>query len=223
MSTLTKMEIIGCSDNKFQNEVEKITLQINPATLSFDKGVSYTKDKRKGIGENGKKFDKFNETSLKIDILLDETGVIPGLPKDSIIEAVNNLEKTVYNINKDTHEPNYLKVSWGSFLFKGRLESLSYDYSLFRPDGSPLRVKISAKINGFMDPITEAKEVGRSSPDLSRIITLKTGESISYWCNEIYGDASYCMDVARYNRLTTFINIPAGTQILFPPIERTNV
>ena len=53
---------------------------------------------------------------------------------------------------------------------------------------------------------------------MSHVVLLKEGESITFWCNTIYGDASYCTDVARYNGLDSFRNVKPGTRLLFPPI-----
>jgi hypothetical protein len=64
------------------------------------------------------------------------------------------------------------------------------------------------------------KQAQKQSPDMTHIITLKSGESIVGWCNEIYGDASYCLDVAHYNHLPGFRNISPGTKITFPPLNR---
>lgn len=216
---LTKMKIIGFKEGIFRTKRNEITLQINPNSLKYSMGVSYSKDKRIGISGKEIKFNACENSSLSFEILLDDTGIIP-LTRKSIVDTINFLEEVFYNIDGETHEPNYLHINWGSFNYKGRVSSLSYDYTMFRSDGSPLRVKISTTITGYMDKLYESQIVQRRSPDLSRLITFKSGESIAYWCNEIYGDASYCVDVARYNNLSNFRNIQPGTSIMFPPLTR---
>jgi hypothetical protein len=123
-------------------------------------------------------------------------------------------------MNGKEHNPNDLTISWGSFVFQCHLTALSYDYTLFSPEGEPLRVKVSVSFISYIPRDEAQKRANQSSPDMTHIVTLKSGESIAGWCNEIYGDASYCLDVARYNRLAGFRNIPAGTKITFPPLSR---
>lgn len=199
-SGLIKMKIIGFKEGKFKTKRHELTLQINPGSLKYTMGVSYSQDKRMGVAGKDIKFDACDNSSLSFDILLDDTGIIP-LAKGCIVDTIHSIEEVFYNIDGETHEPNYLHINWGSFNYKGR-------------------VKIATSVTGYMDKLYESQIVQRRSPDLSRMITLKSGESVAWWCNEIYGDASYCVEVAKYNRLSGFRSIPPGTVILFPPLAR---
>jgi hypothetical protein len=187
-------------------------VQINPATIKLTKANDFTETKE--IGEQKKQiFDRQNSNSLNFEIIFDDTGVISG-KKTLIKEQINKLEKILYSINGESHEPNYAKIVWGDFTFQGRLNSLSYDYNLFRSDGMPLRVKATLSFKGYK------KIAEKKSPDLSRIIILKAGENIPLLCEKYYGDASYCVEIARVNKLTNFRNTKAGTKLLFPPLVR---
>ncbi len=219
MGELVKMKIIGFKDGKFRQKVDELELQINPDSLKYSMGISYSKDKRLGITEKEIKFESFDNSTLSFEFFFDDTGIVP-LNKN-LADTLNYMETILYDVEGDTHEPNYLHVNWGSFNYKGRITSLSYNYTMFRPDGSPLRVKISVTVTGYMDKISEARSVNRNSPDLSRIIVLKAGESIPYWCDKIYGDASYCVDIAEYNKLSSFRDASPGMQLMFPPLKRS--
>lgn len=220
MANPAKMKIIGFKDDTFKEIEKEIELQINPGSLKYTMGISYAKDERLGVSGQEKKFGKFDDSTLSFESVLDDTGLV-SLGEKNISQVMDELDAVIYKLSGETHEPNYLQVSLGSFIYKGRMSSLSYDYTLFRPDGSPLRVKISMTVTGCMNKLYEAQVANRCSPDLSRVIVLKAGESLAAWCNEIYGDASYCIDVAGYNQLASFRNIPAGTKILFPPLIRS--
>lgn len=219
MGELIKMQIISFEDNKFSKKHDSIILQINPSTLKYSLGLSYINDNSLGKSNSELKYDRSNKTTLNFDFIFDDTGIVPHPEKKSLVEMISHLEDVVYNIISDTHEPSYLQVNWGSFLFNGRMSTLSYDYSLFRPDGSPLRVKVSISIEGYMNKLQESKYVSRQSSDLSRIVTLKAGESIALLCKQIYGDSSYCLEVADYNKLGNFRDVQIGTQLMFPPIN----
>lgn len=231
MGELKKMQIIAFADKDFCHAIKNktIELQINPTSLKYSIGLSYSKDKSMGKSSTEINFERSNGSTLSFDFVFDDTGVIPRPQKKNIVEnknlveMISNLETIIYKINGETHEPNYLQINWGSFLFKGRMSSLSYDYTLFRPDGSPLRVKVSMTIKGYMNKLKEAKIVALQSSDLSRIITLKAGENIPLLCKQIYGDSSYCFDVADYNNLADFRNLQIGTQLMFPPLSHGEI
>ncbi|MCC8155240.1 MAG: hypothetical protein LIP01_14265, partial [Tannerellaceae bacterium] len=114
----------------------------------------------------------------------------------------------------------YINIAWGTFSFRGRLKSINEEYSLFSPFGIPLRVNLDLTFVSHMEKEEANKEEGKESPDLSRMIILKAGESIALWCCRIYGDASYCADVAAWNGLPEFRNIKPGVALLFPPLSR---
>lgn len=219
MGEPSKLTIYAFRDDKFEQDTKKsFTVQVNPSTISYRKGVQTTKEKSLGTQYDSPQYSKHNAVSFSFDTVLDSTGAIEN--RGDIPQQIKDLEAVVYDINGDIHSPNYLKVSWGSFIFKGVLTSLNYQFTLFAANGQPLRVKVSFTLSGYTDKLQAAKLVNTQSPDLSRIIVIKAGESIAHWCNEIYGDPSYCTDIAAYNSLPSFRNVKPGTQLMFPPLVR---
>jgi hypothetical protein len=208
---LTKMTIRGVS--------KAFVLQINPNALKFNKSIKYTDINVDGIAQNVVKYDAHEATTLTFDFIFDATGV--ASPKtESIDKTIEEFEKTTYKLDASTHEPPRLTVSWGTTVFKCYLTSLSYDYTLFSPSGEPLRVKVSVSFTNSTSLAEAEKEANKNSPDMTHAVTLKAGESIAWWCYKIYGDASYCVDIAKFNSLQGFRNVAPGTQILFPPLVR---
>jgi hypothetical protein len=212
------MKIIAYGDEKYSKKRKEMDLQVNPASLKCSQSISYSGTQAMGVSAKEKKFSAAGDSTLTFEAVFDSTGLI-DLKEKSVSNAINHLESVV-GYDGNSHQPHCLHVIWGSFSFKGRMSSLSCNYTLFTPEGEPLRAKVSMSITGSMDKMTEARQANRSSPDMTHVITLKAGENIAWWCNRIYGDASYCTDVARYNRLTGFRNVPPGTQLVFPPLIR---
>lgn len=220
MGQLIKMQITAYSSGNFSEKVgDTLSLQINPSSLKINKEVSYSEGKTLGSSNADLNFEQCKGATLSFDFLFDDTGIIPMPENKSLVVMINDLEKVVYQINGETHEPNYVQINWGSLVFNGRMSSLNYDYSLFRPDGSPLRVKVSMTFKNYINKVEESKIAGLKSSDLSRIVTLKAGENIALLCKQIYGDSSYCIDVADYNNLVDFRNVQIGTQLMFPPLS----
>lgn len=209
---LTKMTIKSDSTSK------EFELQINPSALKFNKSIKYTASDVQ-VATQTVKYDAHAATTLSFDFVLDATGVAYQI-KDSIDQTIKQLEDTAYVLDSSTHAPSSLTVSWGATVFKCYLTSLSYDYTLFSPSGEPLRVKVSVSFTDSTSLEEAARKANKQSPDMTHAVTLKAGESIAWWCYKIYGDASYCTDVAKFNRLQGFRNVPHGTQILFPPLVR---
>lgn len=101
----------------------------------------------------------------------------------------------------ENHEPNHVRLLGGSLIFCGRLESMSVEYTLFKPSGKPLRAN-------------------RSSPDLSHVIEVKAGDdALPLLCDRVYKDCSCYLEVARVNHITHFRDIAPGRKLHFPPLR----
>ena len=97
------------------------------------------------------------------------------------------------------------------------------NYSLFKPNGDPLRVKISAT---FIKYETEASILAAnriSSPDLTHQLVSREGDRLDMMAFNIYNDSSFFLQVARVNDLTSPRNLKAGKELFFPPINKNNV
>lgn len=214
MGELVKLKILLLSDPD-----KSFALKINPSSLNLSKRIYYKDDDVIGSSADVNKYKQHGPTVLSFDFILDSTG-IAYKQTGNISDTIYEFEAIVYNMNGEKHEPNSLQLSWGSIVFNCRLETLTYDYTLFDASGEPLRVKVSVSFSGFTTRYEEVKAAGKSSPDLSHTVTIKAGESVAFWCGKIYGDPSYCVDVAHHNGLQNFRNIKPGTTLLFPPLKR---
>jgi LysM repeat protein len=90
---------------------------------------------------------------------------------------------------------------------------------MFSPDGKPLRAKLSTSFIGFMKP-KDQNAASRQSPDLTHIITVKSGDTLPLLCQKMYGDSSLYLQIAQTNGLVNFRYLIPGTELLFPPIAK---
>ena len=75
-------------------------------------------------------------------------------------------------------------------------------------------------LTGYCSRKEEEKHFSKHSPDVSRMVTLNEGQTLSALCYEIYGDELLVGQVARFNNLNGYRNIPAGTQLLMPILKK---
>ncbi|WP_457355367.1 CIS tube protein [Roseateles sp. P5_D6] len=197
--------------------------QINPAEFSHSFGIQYDKTTSQGSAGVEPKFSRMDDERVSFSIVLDGTGVVPvvpGQPPD-VKGQLAQLNKVVYEYVDLNSEPPYVRLLWGTLIFFGRLESLKSQYTLFKPGGDPLRAKVDMSFVGAMSKEEERRITSRASTsELTRTVTMKSGDSLGAACERIYGDSSAFMKVARYNGLTDFRNIPPGKVLVFPPIGK---
>jgi nucleoid-associated protein YgaU len=216
---LSKLQIISYKDDRFQEKDQSISVPVNPDKYSRSIKVEYNQEQEQGTQGNNPPFNRTPPEELQFEFLFDGTGVVPGA-KD-IQAGIEEFKKTVYKIEGDIHRPNFLKLIWGDLSFNCVLKELKIDFTLFKPDGTPLRAMVNATFMQVVDEKRRSAEQGKNSPDLTHVRYVKEGDTLPYMSYKIYGDASYYIQVAKYNGLKNFRNIRPNMKIVFPPIDKT--
>ncbi|WP_215395575.1 CIS tube protein [Rheinheimera oceanensis] len=227
MSGSKSLLTISCCDNNGQPTGEgQFQAMINPASLNHQLGISYNTDNSKNlpVGKSAveSKLSQYQQEKLSFDLVLDGTGVVPvsGQQVADVSKQVKQLKNVVYHYVGEKHEPSIVKLQWGqSFSFVGRLNSMTVDYTLFKPGGDPLRAKIKLNFGSYMSNKQEALKADRQSPDLTHQVLVKAGDTLPNLCYRIYRDSSYYLAVAEFNQLDSVSVLTPGRQLYFPPLR----
>jgi len=227
---LEKLLIRSFANRDFSGEdpKRKFSVPINPE--SFSKNFKVTVDTQKGHGSPGAEV-KYKSTApeeLKLDFILDGTQTLEGyggenktMKSEPVSEQLINFLKCVYDVDGKIHRPRFLIVLWGSEIdFRCVLTNLDLNYTLFEPDGNPLRVKIGATFLKHKTREELVAEAKLSSPDLTHYRVMKQGDRLDLLTYEIYNDNQYLLQLARVNKQTSFRTIKAGTELYFPPFDK---
>ena len=210
-------------NGKFQAGAGNYSVMINPASYRHERRVTYATAKRLGAAANDDRFAAVDAEAVSFKgIVIDGTGVVPRLKQGAdwpdVKTQIKKLTDVVYAYRSDVHEPPAVKLTWGSFIFHGYLQSMSVEYTLFNPGGEPLRAKVDLDFKETMSAQEEALRTNKNSPDLSHRVDVKAGDTLPLLCYRIYGDSSYYRDVAGVNNLGNFRDLKPGTRLLFPPL-----
>lgn len=230
---LVKLKVIACADAKFEQETGDVyeTL-INPDEFQETYSVEYEEAQAPGTSGSDLKFKRIKPQTIELNLLFDGTGIIQtdaafgidllgGGGPSSIVDQIEDFKKVAFNYQGETHAPRYVKVSWGTLLLKGRLTDFVVTYTLFKPDGTPIRAKGKATFKESIENKTRVSKEDSSSPDLTHRRVIKEGDRLPLMCHKIYGDASLFRQVADFNGLTDFRNLEVGKEIKFPPINQS--
>ncbi|MHA7102255.1 CIS tube protein [Roseivirga pacifica] len=220
---LSKLTITGYKDSKFsKRNGDKFVVMINPANYDHNYSVTYSDEESPGKAAKTTKFKSIGPETVSFNFVFDDTGAVERNKENegkTVAQMIKALKDVVYKYYGEIHEPNYVLLVWGTMIFKSRLESMKVEYQMFKPNGVPLRAKITLSFKGFTDPAQESQVANRSSPDLTHIVTIKEGDTLPLLCDEIYRDSKYYLKVAKANNLVDVRNLKAGTKLIFPPIN----
>lgn len=226
---LEKMLILAFSDSeKAENgglsEADDVfEALINPEGYSLSYKLKFSEGGQ-GQGTSGQqlKYEYTEPEEISFEFLFDNTGIIDGKPRASIADDLKRFKEVVIDYKGDSHEPRHFKLVWGeNSIFKGRVTELSVNYKLFRPDGTPIRATAVVKFRSSIEEQIRAAKENNSSPDLTHVRKVKAGDTLPLMCYKIYGDPGYYLQVAETNGIAGFRSLKPGTDIFFPPIEKS--
>ncbi len=217
MGELTKMKIVAFSDPDFTSKVGEYDLIVNPENYNIKNEQQYSNsDTTIGSSAQTAKYKGNGAGLFEIVFFFDGTGIISSDKVDVQIKKVKDL---IYKFNGNIHEPNYLRVYWGTqSLFHGRLRSWKVNYTMLDMDGTPLRAEATATLVASVSAKKKALEEKKNSSDLTHLRIVRDGDNLPLMCYRIYGDSSHYLKVAKENNIPDFRAIKPGQIITFPPI-----
>lgn len=216
-------------------------VQVNPQSYNINHQIRYERNNTPGSPGTEPRFDYMSPIALSFSIIFDGTGVIPppagpldnvpiagaiaGLFSDSDeYDAMTEIRKfaaVVYDFDENQHSPRSVRLSWGKQVYDGVLTSLSLNYKLFKPDGTPLRVEATVNFESSLFDIMKIAVYKTSSPDLTHKRVAIAGDTLPLMTQKIYGKTDYYLEVARTNKIFNFRKLKEGSELYFPPVKKT--
>jgi hypothetical protein len=220
LAQLEKLYIVPYNDPEYQTIAGlPFFALINPETYTFKYKIEFCETQAPGTSGVALKFNKMPPQEFNFDFLFDGTGVIndTGTPALPVADQLDDFRHKVLLYQGNIHRPFYLKIHWGTLLFKGVLTSMDIEFKLFRPDGSPVRAIAKCAFKGTVEENLRVALENPASPDITHERKVMASDRLPVMTQKIYNDKKYYIDVAAFNKLDSFRNIETGVRILFPP------
>ncbi len=224
---LEKITIHSYKNNTFNKKDKGVIFKIPINPESYKRNCKVELDTRKGHGSaaNKSKFKSKGNEEFQFEFILDGTKTLSGynnqLKDKPVKKQLGAFLKCVYDIDGNIHKPRFLIIFWGKdFKFTCQLSKLDINYTLFEPDGSPLRIKINATFINYLTPEASAAVNRLSSPDLTHYHTTEADERLDNLSYKFYNNSQYISQLARINELTSLRNLQPGTTMVFPPFDK---
>lgn len=210
-----------------QNQIGEFVVEFNPSSFIINNKIEYKQPDTKGQDGGDPQFEKIPPLEFSVEFTIDGTGVMQkgqgASAKDNVKKQIKQLrEVTGSTINGEIHRPNYLALLWGSFYIECVLTSLNITYSLFDPQGVPLRAKVNC---GFLERIGPGKGGRQSrleSADLTSEQMVIDGDTLPLIAWTKYDDPAYYLQLAKINKLRSFRDLRPGTRLVLPPMKDKN-
>jgi nucleoid-associated protein YgaU len=114
--------------------------------------------------------------------------------------------------------PPTVRFQWGKVIgFDSVITDITQRFSLFLPDGTPVRAVLDVSFQEVRDPATRRKQNPTSGgAGGERVWTVKEGESLSFIAFKTYGDPTLWRLIADANRLAKVRELAPGTTLAIP-------
>jgi hypothetical protein len=189
----------------------------NPENWQIQEANRHNSTQALGENKAEQRYVSSDASRLSFDLIIDGTGA--SGEKREVLADVAQLRLTT-GFNGDEHRNNKFFIIWGSKTFRGVLESMTVKYTLFRPNGTPLRATVTM---AFVEDVSRKKsllEANLQSADLTHQRRVLKNDRLDLLCYYVYRDSRHYMEVARANGLTTFRKLPEGQELIYPPVEK---
>lgn len=198
----------------------------NPAEFSIQRAANYAEHKVPGLDRPILQFLSGEAEVMKFSLFFDtysaglETGnmklminnTLPILMKPDVRDFSEPFYKLL-NVNESKHMPDMVSFEWGKTKFVGYVTDISQKFTMFSPQGVPLRatlditLKSSRKDNNI-----------RNSPDRTKHRVVKSGDRLYGFAFREYDDCSEWRRIAEANKLDNPRKLKSGSHIVVPPI-----
>jgi hypothetical protein len=218
---LKKLTIMAFSSIKYDEQVDELAVLFNPSSYQQKYEIEY--GEAQGLGTTGQEqpFGRVKLQDYTFELIFDATGAAgPPRPagQNTVDPDITAFLDITGRMDGSIHRPYYLRLSWGSLVLRCVLKSADITYTLFRPDGYPLRAKVNAVFSEVIENELRAKKEGKESPDVTHARTVQAGDTLPLLVHRIYGKPTYAAAVARWNGLRHLRDIHPGQVLYFPPL-----
>ena len=197
------------------NEMDSVEVLFNPTQYSVEKSVEYGELALPGMDTPVSQFVKGDAESLSMDLLVDtyESG-------DDLRDHIEQLERLV-SVDGERHAPPICKFVWGDLRFTSVVESLKKEYTLFMPDGTPVRASLSLSFKKYETVTKQLESERRSSPDQAKLRRITESQSLWSLAADEYGDPGQWRRIADANDIANPRSVEPGRKLLVPSIDTT--
>jgi hypothetical protein len=203
---------------RVDNPGKKVVCQFNPNDFSITKSVKWVYQSADGKNLPDPEFGGGEAQDLTVDLLFDSTDTGSDVRRkyDELLKMAE-IDESKANRTTRKGEPPQCKFQWGSFLsFTGVITSISQNFTLFKADGTPLRVKL--KVTFSETPKAKKGQNPTTRTENRKIWVVREGETLPWIAYQEYGEPAHWRFIAETNGLNNPMELQPGQVLKLVPL-----
>jgi hypothetical protein len=123
-------------------------------------------------------------------------------------------------IDRELHRPPICQLKWGRFqIFEGVLTSLTQRFTLFQPDGTPVRATLAVSFTQYQSIQEAMRDLDLHSADVPKRHTVRRGDTLSSIAAEAYNDPGMWRHIAKANGIHNPRALTPGQVLRLPKLK----
>jgi len=197
-------------------------VQFNPTEYTLNKAAQIAEIGIYGIDSPILQFVRGQNEKLTMDLFFDTTTLPGGMGNSAV--SVKTLTEPFYQLCKiqpKTHAPPRIRFTWSEALsFKAIVESVQQKFTLFNPQGVPLRATLSVTFREYKTLEEQLAELKLESTDHTKRRVAQRGDTLSRIAAQEYGDPRLWRRIAEANPdVGSPRRLRPGQVLVIPPLE----
>jgi hypothetical protein len=214
---------------------KELLVQFNPTEFTLNKSAQIAEIAVPGLDMPILQFVRGQTETLTLDLFFDSTEAGMGESVMPVTFYTDDFYQLI-KINPETHAPPICAFDWGGFGFPGStmteqwstqdrtqfqciVESVRQRYTLFSPNGDPLRATLTVTLREYKTLEQQIDQIRFQSPDHTRTRVVQRGDTLSRIAGDAYGDAAQWRGIADHNAIDDPLDLRPGAILEIPPLR----
>lgn len=157
---------------------------------------------------------------LSLEMFLDHTDSPSADVSEDVATLFRCLVPTDDSITANTPSPPHVRFMWGQAgeNFLAYIKSVSAKYTLFRPDGKPIRAVCMLSLEEIPETAEKTNPTS-GTPEIHRARTVVAGDTLQSIAYAEYRQPALWRLIAETNGIDDPMRLRSGTRLLIPPAE----
>ena len=199
----------------------KFTCQFNPVDFTLSKENRWTRSSSTGADMSDLTFGGGKGVSMSINLFFDSTDT--GDPVRNQYEPLRNMmlvSQTYKDSKSGAAQPPWVLVQWGTYIgFAAVIEKLDEKFTLFKPDGTPVRAEVTLKLEQVADEKRLPAQNPTTLTEPRRTWVVQEGERLDLIAAIEYDDSAAWRFIADVNGILDPMRLVSGQVLKLPPLE----